>query len=312
MSTLLILPSTAQSEFDLPRLLGAALLLEPPICLCILGEAADLLAQAQCLPGIEAILYAPSALLDAPHLASLAQALLAECSKHQYIVAAHAPLQRELLARLSALSHLPLFTRIEAIGQDHALLRYAHAGRILQSWPATLPTLLTLHTIAFTAIEPSAQESVAALIPLALDQCRDPRIRSLRQQAQTSRGLEQAKVVIGIGAGANRTTVEQLLPPLAQTLQAQIGATRLAVEAGLLPATQQIGQTGQSIQAQIYLALGLSGAPQHLAGTLGCKTIWTINKDAEAPIFKVADHGLVGDIQELLPELTRRLGRKTA
>lgn len=235
-------------------------------------------------------------------IAGWASALAPVIADYQYVLSAADRHGQDLLAMLGALTQRPVCNQVCAFDTEGAAQHYSHAGAFVVS-EKNDGGLYAIQTGAFA---PRARTtSHPKVTELALATFTEKQ-RLIHFTASTEKNLENAPIVLGGGKGLGQD-FEALLNPLAQVLDAQIGGTRSVVEAGLLDQTRQIGQTGRHIAPKLYLAAGISGAAQHVAGIRNSKIIIAINHDPEAPIFKVADYGLLAEAQDALPALVRSL-----
>jgi electron transfer flavoprotein alpha subunit len=257
-------------------------------------------------------------LADAPHyadqtaenLAALIVALVAnEATGYGHVLAPATTFGKNLLPRVAALLDVAQISEIVAVESVDTFVRPTYAGNAMATVRSADPVkVISVRTTGFDAV--AASGGSAAIEPLAagpdLALCRLLG-RELTQSARPELGA--AKVIISGGRGlASGENYHKLLEPLADRLGAALGASRAAVDAGFVPNDYQVGQTGKVVAPQLYIAIGISGAIQHLAGMKESKVIVAINKDADAPIFAVADYGLVGDLFQVIPELLAALG----
>jgi electron transfer flavoprotein alpha subunit len=220
---------------------------------------------------------------------------------------------RDLAPRVAARLDVPLaadVTAIDASGGELKVTRPVYSGRAF----ATLsfsggPRLLSIRPNVFRAGE-SAKAGTVETIQPALDPSQARvRVREVKAASGDRPDVGEAAIVVSGGRGMKGPESWNLLEDLRDALgmQCALGASRAVVDAGWRPHAEQVGQTGKTVSPQLYIAVGISGAMQHLAGMRSARTIVAINKDADAPIFKVADYGIVGDAHEILPKLTEAI-----
>ncbi|MBB3192111.1 electron transfer flavoprotein subunit alpha/FixB family protein, partial [Halomonas cerina] len=262
------------------------------------------------LDGVAKVRVADAAVY-AHQLAEPLGELLAELADdYSHVLAAASTTGKNVLPRLAALKDVAQLSEIIAVESADTFKRPIYAGNAI----ATVQSddalkVITVRATAFDAVAGSLQDQGSASIE-AVDTVVDNALSSFigEELAQSDRPeLGAAKVVVSGGRGMGSGENFKLLEGIADKLGAAIGASRAAVDAGFVPNDMQVGQTGKIVAPDLYIAVGISGAIQHLAGMKDAKVIVAINKDEEAPIFQVADYGLVGDLFEVLPELEQKL-----
>ena len=269
------------------------------------GEVA---AQAARVAGVAKVLVA-----DAPQLGhglaeNLAAQVVALAPAYSHIVAAATASGKNVTPRVAALLDVAQISEAMSVESPDTFTRPIYAGNAIATVQATDP--IKVLTIRPTNFEAAAAESGAAAVE-AVAAVADTGLASFvsREMAKSDRPeLQGAKMVVSGGRGMGSAENFKLLEPLADKLGAAMGASRAAVDAGYAPNDWQVGQTGKVVAPQLYVAVGISGAIQHLAGMKDSKVIVAINKDPEAPIFSVADYGLVADLFEAVPQLVKELG----
>ena len=290
--------------------LAAAIRVGGEVDILVAGEGCAAVAQAAARQaGVGRVLC-----VDAPHYAdrtaeNLAALIVAQAASYTHLFAPATAVGKAVMPRVAALLDVPQVSEIVDIVAPDIFVRPMYAGNVLATVRAPDGVkVVTVRTTAFVASgEAGAQapvEAIAAGPDLGLSRVVE------RQLSVSDRPeLASAGIVVaggrGLGSGEHYRAV---LEPLADRLGAALGASRAAVDAGYAPNDSQVGQTGKVVAPQLYIAVGISGAIQHLAGMKESRVIVAINKDPEAPIFQVADYGLVGDLFDLVPELTATLG----
>jgi electron transfer flavoprotein alpha subunit len=251
---------------------------------------------------------------DAPHLGDeladcVAEQVVAIAGEYSHVVTAATSFGKDVLPRAAARHDCAPVSDIIGVESPDTFLRPIYAGNAIATVRCDEP--IKFITVRPTSFDAAAMQAggAAPVEPVAV--VADPGLSRFisREQARLDRPeLQGAKVVVSGGRGLGSAENFKLLERLADRLNAALGASRAAVDAGFAPNDWQVGQTGKIVAPQLYLAIGISGAIQHLAGMKDSKVIVAINKDPDAPIFQVADYGLVADLFEALPQLLKELG----
>ncbi|MBS0346328.1 MAG: FAD-binding protein [Proteobacteria bacterium] len=289
--------------------ISAAAKLGGDVAVLVAGSAASAAVEAAAkVAGVAKVLVADSAVFADQAAENLAAQVLAvvqaSAGAITHVLAPATTFGKNVLPRVAALLDVAQISEIVAIESADTFVRPIYAGNALATVKSADPVkVITVRTTAFEAAAAggsAAVENVTAVADLGLSKLVG---RELTKSARPELGA--AKIIVsggrGVGSGEN---YHKLLEPLADKLGAALGASRAAVDAGFVPNDYQVGQTGKIVAPQLYLAVGISGAIQHLAGMKDSKVIVAINKDPEAPIFQVADYGLVADLFEAVPQLT--------
>lgn len=288
--------------------LAAAKQLGDEIHVLVMGDDVQSLAEAAAqAEGVTKVLKAEAADLANDLAENSAAQVLALAENYSHILFAATASGKNVAPRVAAKLDVAQVSDIIAIDSPDTFQRPIYAGNAIETVQSIDPTKVI--TVRATAFDPVSAEGGSAAIE-AVDAVSDSGLSSFvgREVAESDRPeLAAATVVVSGGRGLGSAENFQLLEALADRLGAAIGASRAAVDAGYAPNDWQVGQTGKIVAPQLYIAVGLSGAIQHLAGMKDSKVIVAINKDPEAPIFGVADYGLVADLFEAVPELTNAL-----
>ena len=279
------------------------------ITVLVAGSGAQAVADAAKVAGVSKVLLADNAVY-ANQLAENVAALVADIAKggFKHVLAASTTTGKNILPRVAALLDVSMITDIIAVESANTFKRPIYAGNAI----ATVQSdeAIIVGTVRGTAFDPVAAEGGSAAVE-AVSEAKDAGISKFvaEEIVKSERPeLTAARIVVsggrGVGSGENYHTV---LDPLADKLGAAQGASRAAVDAGFVPNDMQVGQTGKIVAPDLYIAVGISGAIQHLAGMKDSKVIVAINKDEEAPINAVADYWLVGDLNTVVPELVSKI-----
>jgi electron transfer flavoprotein alpha subunit len=291
------------------KALTAAAKLGGDVHVLVAGNKADAAAaQAAKLDGVKKVLHVDAAQYERPLAEPMAALIVALAGPYEHIVAPATTNGKNYMPRAAALLDVMQISDISEVKSPDTFVRLIYAGNAVQTVQSgDRKKLITVRTAAFQATGESGSAAVEKTAPPA-----DPGLSSYQSEnlSKSDRPeLTSAKIIISGGRGMQNGENFHMLDKVADKLGAAVGASRAAVDAGFVPNDYQVGQTGKVVAPDLYIAVGISGAIQHLAGMKDSKVIVAINKDEEAPIFQVADYGLVADLFQAVPELEAELGK---
>jgi electron transfer flavoprotein alpha subunit len=292
------------------KTVAAAAKLGGPVHILIAGQNAKGAAEAAAkLAGVEKVLLADDARYAHEVAEPTAALIVGLMGGYDAVLAPATTNGKNIMPRVAALLDVAQVSDVLAIDGPDTFTRPIYAGNALQTVKSIdAKKVVTVRTTAFKPVEESGQAPIEAVAAAA-----DPGLSEyLREEISKSERpeLTAARVIVSGGRGMQSGENFKLLEAVADRLGAAVGASRAAVDAGFVPNDYQVGQTGKVVAPELYIAVGISGAIQHLAGMKDSKVIVAINKDEEAPIFQVADVGLVADLFKAVPELDAELKKR--
>jgi electron transfer flavoprotein alpha subunit len=273
--------------------------------LCAGGSAADAGAEAATIDGVSKVLVAEDAGLSHRLAEATADLIVALAGDYSHIVAPATTDAKNVLPRVAALLDVMVLTDVSGVVDADTFERSIYAGNAVQTVKSTdAIKVISFRTSTFDAAGTGSSAVIETIGGTSSDLSSwvEDKVAVSDRPELTSAG-----VVVSGGRGVGSEAAFKIIEALADKLNAAVGASRAAVDSGFAPNDWQVGQTGKVVAPELYIAVGISGAIQHLAGMKDSKIIVAINKDEEAPIFQVADYGLVADLFDAVPELTEKL-----
>jgi electron transfer flavoprotein alpha subunit len=292
------------------KALTAAKALGRPVHILVVGSGCRPVAEAAAsLDSVEKVLLVDDPRYDHGLAEPIAALIASLAGPYDALVAAATTMGKNVMPRVAALLDVMQISDVIKVVSPDTFERPIYAGNAIQTVQATdSKRVLTVRTSTFQATGGGGSAPIESVAPVD-----DPGVSTFKgaEIAHSDRPeLTSAKIIISGGRSlGSAENFAKYIEPIADKLGAAMGASRAAVDAGYAPNDWQVGQTGKVVAPDLYIAVGISGAIQHLAGMKDSKVIVAINKDEEAPIFQIADYGLVGDLFALLPELDRELGK---
>ena len=311
MATLVIAEHDNKSLNDATaKTVTAALAVGGPVHVLVAGEGCKAVADAAAkIAGVEKVLLADNALYARMLAENMEKLILSLADKYDAILAPATTNGKNYLPRVAAKLDMPQISEILKVVSPDTFDRPIYAGNAIQTVQAPAgKKVITVRTTTFKAATEGGNAAIETVAAAG-----DPGLSKFASEALSKSErpeLTSAKIVISGGRGLGSAENFHLLDKIADKLHAAIGASRAAVDAGYVPNDYQVGQTGKVVAPDLYLAVGISGAIQHLAGMKDSKVIAAINKDEEAPIFQIADFSLAADLFQALPEMDQELAKR--
>lgn len=311
MAVLLIAEHDNQGLKDATnKALTAALQIGADVDVLVAGHNAEGAAKAAtALSGVRKVLHCDAPFLQRPLAEPMAALVVPLMERYDVVIAPATTNGKNYMPRIAALLDVMQISEITDVNSPDTFVRLIYAGNAVQTVQSSEPKkVITVRTAAFQATGEGGSATIEKLESPA-----DPGL-SVYEGENLTRSerpeLTSARIIISGGRGMQSGENFKILEKVADRLHAAVGASRAAVDAGFVPNDYQVGQTGKVVAPELYVAVGISGAIQHLAGMKDSKVIVAINKDEEAPIFQVADYGLVADLFRAVPELEAELVKR--
>ncbi|MBU2877213.1 electron transfer flavoprotein subunit alpha/FixB family protein [Aliiglaciecola lipolytica] len=296
-----------QLKSETHKLVNAASKMGADVVVLVAGQNCTGVAeQAAKIAGVSKVLLADNAEYAHQLAENIGDLVTELAADYSHVIAAATTTGKNFIPRVAALLDVAQISDVIAVESEDTFVRPIYAGNAIATVQSSdSKKILTVRASAFDAAEETGSAAVEAIDNVKTSEKSSFVSAELTKSERPE--LTAAEVIISGGRGMQNGENFKLLEGIADKLGAAIGASRAAVDAGFVPNDMQVGQTGKIVAPQLYIAVGISGAIQHLAGMKDSKVIVAINKDEEAPIFQVADYGLVGDLFDVLPELEAAL-----
>lgn len=312
MSTLIFVEHNNQVMHPATRnTLAAALQLGDEVHMLVAGYQCQAVAdQVATLAGVHNVLYVDNVCFEHQLAESISELTLSVASSFKAIIFPSSTFGKNSAPRIAAQLDVTQVSDVSKIIDKSTFEHPIYAGNAIET--VRVLDAVKVMTIRTTAFNPITASQTASPIETLDKECVSKGVQFVKHELSQSKRPElgSAKIVVSGGRGLQSAEKFKLVEELADALGAAVGASRAAVDAGFVPNDYQVGQTGKVVAPALYIAVGISGAVQHLAGMKDSKVIVAINKDEDAPIFQIADYGLVGDLFELVPQLIAHLNNR--